>query len=101
MPAAVQQDSSYAQLADRLTKVGRRRDDVPELVRKALADPRPLPAENPADALWWRIVGTDELAPRRTIAPQAPLPQTIRRPHPEYMHQSVAPGPERSLRLGR
>ncbi len=101
MPAAVQQDPSYAQLADRLTGVSRRRDDVPELIEKALADPRPLPAENPADALWWRVVGSDEPTPPRTIAPPPPLPQAIRRPHPEHMHQSVAPGPERPLGLGR
>ena len=99
--AAVQQDPSYAQLADRLTGVARRRNDVHELIQKALAGPRPLPAENPADALWWRVVGTDELTPRRTIAPPPPSPQAIPRPQSEYIHQSVAPGPERSPHLGR
>lgn len=33
--------------------------DVPALIRQALAEPRALPAEDPADALWWRIVGAD------------------------------------------
>jgi hypothetical protein len=80
VPPAVRKDPSYAQLTDRLTGVSRRRADVPELIRKALADPRPLPAENPAAALWWRVVTADASTPRITERPSSVSPDRSKNP---------------------
>ena len=84
----------------------RRRDDVPELIQQALADPRPLPVENPADALWWRIVGSDEPTPPRNHRPAADVaagdpPPPPRTHAPKRCPRTRAPAGPRSLNESR
>lgn len=74
LPPTVRDDQFSAQLEHRLTELYRRRRDLPALIQKALDDPRPLPAENAADALWWRVIAADASTPR-----PAPKPMTV--PH--------------------
>ncbi|GAB2731687.1 MobF family relaxase [Nocardioides pakistanensis] len=56
LPKQVTSDPHHRLLSDHLGSLDRAGLDVPQLVRNALAERRPLPTEVPADALWWRIV---------------------------------------------
>lgn len=78
LPVVVTSDKQAASLARRLDDLQRNRPDVAALIHQALAEPRPLPIENPADALWWRIVAADASTPAST--PEPALPTEWQRP---------------------
>ena len=67
LPPAVQRDPRSAALRTRLTALLSSGADVPNLIETALAEKRPLPVENPADAL-----GDAFSAPRQKRAPPVP-----------------------------
>ena len=56
LPDEVRTDQHLSLLLDHLDALDRAGLDVVGLVTSALDEPRPLPTEVPADALWWRIV---------------------------------------------
>jgi DNA primase catalytic core len=56
LPEQVTSDPHRRMLTDHLDALDRAGLNVPHLIKTALAEPRPLPTEVPADALWWRIV---------------------------------------------
>ena len=77
LPSAVTADTQAAALARRLDDLRRRRPDVALLIQKSLDEPRPLPVENPADALWWRVIAADASTPppkRLSLLPHLPHP---------------------------
>ena len=55
LPEDVTSDPAVSRLLERLTGLGRAGLDVQPLIDAATSEPRPLPTEVPADALWWRI----------------------------------------------
>ncbi len=57
LPTVLEADPRRHLLNDRLTALRRADVDVDQLVATALAEPRPLPHDVPADALWFRIAG--------------------------------------------
>ncbi|MCW2855873.1 MAG: primase catalytic core, N-terminal domain [Marmoricola sp.] len=69
LPSTVTADTQSAALARRLDDLQRRRPDVALLIQKSLDEPRPLPVENPADALWWRVVAADATLPKPNPEP--------------------------------
>ena len=79
LPPEVRRDSGAGVLRTKLTELHGSGIDVPKLVETALAERRVLPVENPADALWWRIVGahakvraaTERRAARVPVYPSA------------------------------
>jgi DNA primase catalytic core len=56
LPEKVTSDPHRRMLTDHLDAFDRAGLNVPHLIKTALTEPRPLPTEVPADALWWRIV---------------------------------------------
>jgi DNA primase catalytic core len=56
LPTEVRHDTGYPALAAHLAALDHAGVAVEPLVATALTEPRPLPEEHTADALWWRIV---------------------------------------------
>ncbi|MCZ4499982.1 MAG: primase catalytic core, N-terminal domain [Marmoricola sp.] len=99
LPADVTADSQSAALARRLDDLQARRPDVALLIQRSLDQPRPLPVENPADALWWRIVAADAAGPKPDPQPAvAAMPQ---RPPQTAESPRQITRPERSPGVGR
>jgi hypothetical protein len=70
LPPTVRRDPRVTVFCERLSTLHDAGAGVERLLRTAADFPRPLPAEQPADALWWRIVG--EEARHRSTTPKAP-----------------------------
>jgi len=66
----VRRDPRVTVLCERLSTLHDAGAGVERLLRTAADLPRPLPAEQPADAFWWRIGG--EEARHRSTTPKAP-----------------------------
>lgn len=85
-------------LRTRLTELHTSGADVPGLIAHAIAEPRPLPVENPGDAPWWRVVGAHATTPRVTTPPpnqagqSAPAPRPALRPE---LYPSMSPTRDR------
>lgn len=56
LPDEVVGDPAFARMTEHLRALMNAGLDVSDLLGKAIAEPRPLPDEHAADALWWRIV---------------------------------------------
>jgi DNA primase catalytic core len=56
LPSAVTEDPGLGRLTQHLDALTAAGLDVTGLLAQAVAEPRPLPDEHAADALWWRIV---------------------------------------------
>lgn len=99
LPAAVLDVWAGSRLRRRLDALRQHRPDLPALIQKALGAPQPLPVENPADALWWRIVAADASTP-----PPKPKPGLIpkqERPREKAETRSPYQHPDRSPGVGR
>jgi hypothetical protein len=59
LPPTVRRDPRVTVLSERLSTLHDAGAGVERLLRTAGRPPRPLPAEQPADALGWRIVGEE------------------------------------------
>jgi len=66
LPEAVRSDPHVQNLERRLTTLHNAGADPAQLIDDALAEPRPLPVEHPAAALWWRITRRVDPAALRT-----------------------------------
>ena len=72
LPETVRSDTYVANLERRLTTLHNADVDPARLIADALAEPRPLPVEHPAAALWWRITRHVDPAALRTADSSAP-----------------------------
>lgn len=89
LPGQVTDDPTAPALARRLEDLSNTGVDVHELLTTALDQGRPLPAENPADALWWRILAAHtpppHLATPNPVRHRAPVPiPRVEPPAPPY-----------------
>jgi hypothetical protein len=111
LPPTVRRDPRVTVLCERLSTLHDAGTGVERLLRTAADLHRPLPAEQPADALWWRIVGlearhrsTTSKAPRRrepetTLSREAERLRQVRKQEEAHrmLHRPDRPGPS----LGR
>ncbi len=75
--------------------------DVSILIQKASNDLRPLPVENPAAALWWRIVAADASTPGPAPKRRIPLlPAMTQTSHDYNEDYSYSPRPDNSPGIG-
>lgn len=100
LPVAVLEDLGAGRLRRRLEGLRQGRPDVPDLIQQALDNPRQLPVENPADALWWRVVAADASTPQPKPKPTHALPREPERisHHQDYPYSRR---PDRSPGIGR
>jgi hypothetical protein len=82
LPAEVTDDPAVHNLKHRLSGLASEGAQVSELIPLSLRADQSLPAENPADALWWRIVAADAASPRH---------EATRVPAPRMIHQRTKP----------
>jgi len=102
LPAEVTDDPAARALGSRLSELNATGADVATLITKALDDDRPLPAENPAAAVWWRIVGADAATPRPEPKSALTLrPQPDRTHRPEHLTSTYSRPVDRGRGIGR
>jgi len=92
LPVLVTRDAGATALAARLRQL-QQSADVPALIEVALAAPRPLPIENPADALWWRILGAQAMqrqGPKQPVR-ETVSPHSVRPLRPHEHHSLMTP----------
>jgi DNA primase catalytic core len=77
LPHYVRTDPNCGRLTQRLSALANAGTAVDDLLNRVLTEPRPLPDEHAADALWWRVVGhLGPAALRATVSSGATLRPT-------------------------
>jgi hypothetical protein len=79
LPAEATKDPAAYTLNRRLSGLGGEGAQVAELIALGLRAARPLPAENPADALWWRIYAAHVAQTRSEVVGDDGSPLRIKR----------------------